>query len=542
MTEIKYYIACIAFLALSVSLFGQLEEAEYFSPRKCFSIEAKESFFTKNYYEFARLYNAPTREKAVENFRNLLKNAKTQEAKAWAVFGLLNLGEEDVPKKMESVRLFTGNIGVHKGTVFFYADCDIQIPEKYADIDIRDFELSQSLETHARSVLCNSGMFATGAIYGGGILPAEVWAFNYLAKGKSDSEISEIAKDIWNSSKNFEGRLYALLLFKRAGNESEFSKRLSQLDPLEKFTEMAGCILFKNATIKNIKDLETFFNVEYAFRDDISEYPPCANPRNKDTNLIPLREIKISLQEAEIKEDALGYLPMRFRSDGANSLCGEGLQKLARQWIETNDSSERKTLENVLNQYLPQNSPAKFLADYGDYLSPVFVEKVENRYNLVSREVKIGEEPCFDPLFYSSTKMRKFEKEVFYGLIRSRLSRSDADYDVSFASFFKHANKIMMESLKPFGLYKKNIEKEFAERFKPEEMSGEFFVLSEFGDDISAFLCPIFNDTSAKQIELLKKQHTRCLNALDSADRESYNLLAKKYKTILECDKFDSKN
>ena len=172
MTEIKYYIASIAFLSLLMPMFGQLEEAEYFSPRKCFSIEANESFFTKNYYEFAKLYNAPTREKAVENFRNLLKNAKTQEAKAWAFFGLQNLREEHIPKKMESVRLFTGNIGVHKDTVFFYADCDIQIPNRYADIDIRDFELSQSLETHARNVLCNSGMFATGAIYEAGILPA----------------------------------------------------------------------------------------------------------------------------------------------------------------------------------------------------------------------------------------------------------------------------------------------------------------------------------------------------------------------------------
>lgn len=536
MTGMKDYIACIAFLCLSAPMFGQLEDAEYFSPRKCFSTEAKESFFTKNYYEFAKLYNAPTQEKAVENFRNLLKNAKTQEAKAWAVFGLLNLREEYLPQKMENVRLFTGNIGVHKDTVFFYADCDIQIPNRYADIDIRDFELSQSLETHARNVLCNSGMFATGAIYEAGILPAEAWAFNYLAKGKSDSEISEIAKDIWNNAKNFEGRLYALLLFKRAGNETEFSKRLSQLDPLEKFTKMAGCILFNNATIKNIKDLETFFNVKHAFRDDISDYPPCANPRNKDTNLIPLREIKISLQEAEIKEDALGYLPMRFRSKGANFLCGEGLQKLARQWIETKDPSERKTLENILNQYLPPNSPAKFLADYGNYTSPVFVEKVGNKYVLADREIEIGEEACFDPLFYSSTETRKFEKRVCYGLIQSRLSGDKPEDDISLEYNFNYANNVVMESLKIDGLYKKDLEKKLAERFKEEEMLGEFLVLSEFGDDISAFLCPVFTDTPKEQIELLKKQHERYFSALDAKAKERFNLLSKKYKTILDCD------
>lgn len=542
MRRLRDCIACIAFLCISTPIFGRLENAEYFSPKKCFSIEAKESFFTKNYYEFAKLYNAPTREKAVENFRKLLKNAKTQEAKAWALFGLLNLGEDYIPQRMENVRLFTGKIGLHKDTAFLYADCDIQIPNRYADIDIRDFELPQSLEIHARKILCDSGMYATGAIGSAGILPAEVWAFNYLAKGKSDSEISEIAKDIWSSAKNFEGRLYALLLFKRAGNETEFSKRLSQLDPLEKFTNMAGCILFNNETIKNIKDLETFFDVKYAFRDDISEYPPCANPRNKEANLIPLREIKISLREAEIKEDALGYLPMRFRSEGANFLCAEGLQRLARQWIETKDPSERKTLENILNQYLPPNLPAKFLADYGDYLSPVFVEKVKNRYHLVSREAKIGEEPCFDPLFYSSTELRKFEKQVFYGIIRSKLSGIKADGDISFSNLSKYANNVVSESLKPFGRYKKNLEKEFAERFKPEEMSGEFLVLSEFGDDTSAFLCPIFKDTSAESIEILKKQHERCLNALDAEARECYKLLAQKYKTILECDKVGCEN
>ena len=536
MARLRDFIAFFTFVFLSAPIFGQLEDAAYFSPRKCFSIEAKESFFTKNYYEFAKLYNAPTREKAVENFRNLLKNAKTQEAKAWALFGLRNLGEEYIPKSLENVLLFTGNMGAHKDTVHFYADCDIRIPNKYADIDLKDFELSQSLEAHAKNVLCESGMFATGAIGEGGVLPAEVWAFNYLAKGKSGSEISEIAKDIWERAKNFEGRLYALLLFKKAGNESEFSEHLAQLDPLEKFTEMAGCIVFKNKTLESVKNLDNFFNVKYAFRDSIPEYPPHANPGNKNANRIPLREIKINFKEAEVKEDALGYLPMRFRSKGANFLCGEGLQKLARQWIETKDPSERKTLENILNQYLPPNLPAKFLADCGNYTSPVFVEKVGNKYVLADREIEIGEEACFDPLFYSSTETRKFEKRVCYGLIQSRLSGDKPEDDISLEYNFNYANKVVMESLKIDGLYKKDLEKKLAERFKEEEMLGEFLVLSEFGDDISAFLCPVFTDTPKEQIELLKKQHERYFSALDAKAKERFNLLSKEYKTILDCD------
>ncbi len=534
MSSVKKYLALFILACLASPIFGQLENASYFSPGKCFSPEANASFYTKNYYEFAKLYNAPTREKAVENFRNLFESAKTEEAKAWALFGLRSLGEPDISRKMENVRLFTGNLGIHKGNIQFNADGDIQIPEKYADIDTKDFELPSDIEAYSKNVLCRSGMYATGAIGEAGIIPAEVWAFNYLAAGKSDSEISKIAREVWNLSENFEGRLYALLLFKRAGNEAEFAKRISELNPDEEFTEMGGCIIMRR-TLKKTKNIEGLFNVKYAFDRLLLKYPQCVNPRNSDINLIPMRKIEITFREAKIKEDALGYLPMRFRSKGTRFLCGEGLQKLANQWLETKDLRQKEVFENILNKHLLPNAPARFIAHYDTYES-VFVEKRESGYFFVNRKPKFGDEPCFDPIFYSSTENRKFEKRVLAGSIKSTLCGSKPSDDVSFPYLFYRANKIIMESLKTDGLYKSTLAEELAKRFEPKDILGEFLILSRFGDNVSAWLCPIFKDTPTEQIELLKKQHEAILNIIDSDAKKSYDSLSKKYKTILDCN------
>ena len=126
----KAYLAISTFAYLAVQTFGQLENAAYFSPGECVSPDAGISFYTQNYYEFSKLYNAPTREETAENFRKLLENAKTDEAKAWAFFGLRSLGYANVPKKIENVCLFTGKMGALKRDVYIHSDTNIKIPEK----------------------------------------------------------------------------------------------------------------------------------------------------------------------------------------------------------------------------------------------------------------------------------------------------------------------------------------------------------------------------------------------------------------------------
>ena len=535
----KAYLAISTFAYLAVQTFGQLENAAYFSPGECVSPDAGISFYTQNYYEFSKLYNAPTREEAAENFRKLLENAKTDEAKAWAFFGLRSLGYANVPKKIENVCLFTGKMGALKRDVYIHSDTNIKIPEEYADIDLRDFDLPSDTCAYAKSVLCESGMYAIQAIGGDGIIPAEVWAFNYLAADKNDSEIADTAKEIWECAKNFEGRLYALLLFKKAGNESEFVKRLARLNPREEFTQMGGCIIMKNSTLENTPDIEKLFDVKYAFKKSLSKYPQCVNPRDKNANLIPLRKIKVPLLKAEVKEDNLGYLPMRFRSEGTEFLCGEGLENLAKQWHYAKKPSHRRTLENILNKYLIPNAPAKFIAYYDTYES-VFVEERGGKYFFIMSKPKLGDEPCFDTLYYASTKLRQFEKRVFNGLVKSKLC-GDNDNDISFAYIFHSANRIATESLEIDGLYKKEFAKEIASRVNPEEILGEFLVLSKFGENRSAWLCPIFKDTPIGQIERLQKQHVFYLNAMDGDERKSYYLLSKKYKTILDYDKLNNR-
>ena len=529
----KEYIAFLAFACLAGPTFGQLENAAYFSPGVCFSPEAKKSFYTKNYYEFAKLYNAPTREKAVENFRNLLKNAKTDEAKAWALFGLRNLGEPGTPKKLENIRLFTGSIDCRKvGNVFLNADGNIQIPEKYADIDAGDFILPDELDSYAKNVLCQSGMYATGAISGAGIIPAEVWALNILASGKSNSEISDTAREIWERSKNIEGRLYALLLFKRAGNESEFAKYLSKLNPHEKVTHMGGCIVM-HFTMGELKDVDMLFNVKYAFNNSRIR-PQCVNPLDKNLNLIAMRKIDIVLRDAEVKEDDLGYLPMRFRSKGAEFLCGEGLQKLAMQWLGTDSASQKASLENILNKHLTPNAPKRFIAHYSVYGQAVFVQKGESGYFLVEDNPKLGDEPCFDPLYYS-TEIRKLEKRVMAGIVKTMLCGDKPNEDISLGYAFDRANTVTMECMKRDGLYGTNVAEKLAGKTQDGDILGEFIVLSQSGGNVSVWLCPIFKGTPSGRIELLKEQHRRYLSAIGADEKEAYNSLAKRHKTILDC-------
>ena len=87
----------------------------------------------------------------------------------------------------------------------------------------------------------------------------------------------------------------------------------------------------------------------------------------------------------------------------------------------------------------------------------------------------------------------------------------------------------------------KEFAKEIASRVNPEEILGEFLVLSKFGENRSAWLCPIFKDTPIGQIESLQKQHVFHLNAMDGDERKSYYLLSKKYKTILDYDKLNNR-
>ena len=89
--------------------------------------------------------------------------------------------------------------------------------------------------------------------------------------------------------------------------------------------------------------------------------------------------------------------------------------------------------------------------------------------------------------------------------------------------------------MKRDGLYGTNVAEKLAGKTQDGDILGEFIVLSQSGGNVSVWLCPIFKGTPSGRIELLKEQHRRYLSAIGADEKEAYNSLAKRHKTILDC-------
>ena len=532
------YAANFAVLFCFIStLFGEmtLENSRYFSPSKCYSPDAKIAFFTRDYFEFAKLYNAPTREAAAENFRRLYKNAKTDCAKAWAVFGLVQLGEPS-PDKTISARFFDGGIGNASTNPNRYAiRGGFAIPEKFAEINIADFDPppNEKLDDLAKSILRRSRLYTEGVLFAHGEPSAEAWALDRLARGKPADEIRRTAEELWQNAEHFVGKLYALFLLKKSGDERTFKNRFDSLDKTAPFTFASGCFIEKQTTLAG-KTPERLFGSGFFGK---SPPPFRMNPRDENLNQIPMREIKIEPRNSGISEDSLGYIPMRFQTIDTPYIAGETLQRLADEWDKAETQSRKNTLQNLLkftNPYAPKNHTALYNNNR--------VIKVENRngkYVFIKYgKPKLGDEPCFDPVFYTSTENRKLERRIFLAVAKGKLAEK-SDAKISLYDIFDYANSVAADYAQcgaRGGRYVGGLAEKLARQISDGEKFQTALVLTRLGESNppSLWLCPIFSDTSREQIEALKAQHKFNLESLDADGRKRYAEIAKKHKSIFD--------
>lgn len=512
-----------------------LENSQYFSPDQCHSPDAKIAFFTRDYFEFTKLYNAPTREAAAENFRLLYKNAKTDCAKAWAVFGLVRLGEPS-PDKTISARFFDGKIGNAKTNP---NRCVIRggfaIPEKFAEINIADFDPPppEKFEDLAKSILRKTRLYTDGVLFAHGEPTAEAWALDRLTRGKPSDEIRRTAEELWQNAEHFAGKLYALLLLKKSGNERTFKNRLDSLDKTAPFTLASGCFIEKQTTLAD-KTPERLFGKGFFGK---SQPPFRMNPRDENLNPIPMREIKIGLKDSGISEDKLGYIPMRFQTRNSPYIAGETLQRLADEWDKAETQSRKNVLQNLL-KFANPSAPPSYIALY-DNNRAIKVESNNGKYVFVKYDKpKLGDEPCFDPVFYDSTDMRKLERRIFLAVAKEKLAEK-SDTKISLYYIFDYANSVAADYAQcgeHGGRYVGGLAEKLARQISDGEKFQSVLVLTRFGEinPPSLWLCPIFSDTSREQIEALKAQHKFNLESLDADGRKRYAEIAKKYKSIFD--------
>lgn len=530
--------AVFAVIACFLStLFGEttLENSQYFSPDECYSPDAKIAFFTRDYFEFAKLYNAPTREAAAENFRRLYENAKTDCAKAWAVFGLVQLGEPS-PDKAVKARFFDGGIGNAKVNPNGYAiRGGFAVPEKFAEINIADFDPPppEKFDDLAKSILHKSRLYNDGVIFAHGEPTAEAWALDRLTRGRSSEEIRRTSEEIWQNAEHFVGKLYALLLLKKSGDERAFKNRLDSLDKSAPFAFVSGCFIEKQTMLTD-KPTARLFGESFFKK---SPPPFRMNPRDENLNLIPMCEIGIKLRESQISEDKLGYIPMRFQARNNRYIAGEGLQRLAEEWDKAEPQSRRDALQNLL-KFANPSAPKSYLALY-DNNRVIKVENINGRYVFVKyNNPKLGDEPCFDPVFYTSTDIRKLERRVFLALAKQKLAAKPSA-KISLYHIFDYANSVAADYAKcgaRGGRYVGGLAEKLARRISDGEKFQTALVLTRFGENgaPSLWLCPIFSDISPEQLEALKEQHKSNLESLDADGRRRYAEIAKKHKSIFD--------
>lgn len=172
-----------------------------------------------------------------------------------------------------------------------------------------------------------------------------------MAANKTPEEIGKIAKTVWDNAEHFAGKLYALLLFKKANAPEKFNEYYKLLDKTKKFTHISGC-MFYFSSLGELDKPEKIFNISSAFDKYYEKFPTWFyNPFDENNKRIPLITPKFEIVQSAVKEDNLGYLPTRFRDGKAgNVLKYPALAKLAKEWDCAESQGRKNTLQNLQNE------------------------------------------------------------------------------------------------------------------------------------------------------------------------------------------------
>lgn len=356
-------------------------------------------------------------------------------------------------------------------------------------------------------------------------IPAELWAINIITADTNLNKIKENIDFIWHASENFSGKLYALNMLKKIGSEAEFKKRFDSLDKNIKFTRISGCIIDNNTTLATIKN-EYIFNIKQSYNRHYLKFPNMPYPRDKNGRPFLLNKPNIVFHETNIEETKLDFLPMRFVTNGDGLLHGEGLGKLAAEWLDEENPHTRESLESLL-RFLPQNAN-RMLAYYSSNVA-VFAVKENNTYRFTKIEnPKIGSEPCFDEQYLSATPCRKLAQKIFDILARREFSNPKIkNFDTPFHFLFLKANMVAEEIAFPQNRLTKDFIATIKSKLKENSATPIKIcaALSKFGADNnpSLWIFPIYADSLKEKLDTIKNRHIEILNSLSEQELKSYS-------------------
>lgn len=534
-----FFLANYLAFGAETASYKSLVNAEYFSPIRCIvsSKEGTDFYYTKNYYEFAKICNMPVKSAAIEEFKKLYKFAESDAAKAWALYGLTAMGETVEPPKDLKPVYFCGQLGP-LGKVwpnYFKGKKDIEIPDVYIKVNLAEVAEVADKTKYAYLVLQKNGMYITGPRGGGGIVCAETWAYNYLAANKTPEEICKVAEAVWNSAEHFAGKLYALLLFKKANATEKFNEYYKLLDKTKKFTHISGC-MFYFSSLGELDKPDWIFNISSAFDEYYEKFPTWFyNPFDENNKRIPLITPKFEIVQSAVREDNLGYLPTRFRDgkDG-NVLKYPALAKLAKEWDCAESQSRKNTLQNLL-KFMDATAPNRVLAHY-EYGFAIAAVK-ENSAWVFKKPAKImfGQEPCFDD-YYMNAPIQQLAKKIFAYALYGEIEEKGGESLVGFC--FGRANRQVLLCF-GYGLDcldrqgKTQVEK-IEKRFEELGEYAEVLCLENSQNENNVWLCPIFKKCNKQKLAELKAKHLKILGLLSKEQRQKYDELHEKYPAITD--------
>ena len=260
--------------------FAYLHRARFVSPRNCLVNES--NCTSREFYEFAKIYNLNSAQVAEQKYTSLIKNSSTLEAKVWGYVGLRVLNKITDAQARKELQLLSGRVKYLRLKVFEVSpwqayqwltsdyrlgsplltiDNYPAIPDEYFEVDLNDFYIDISPESqrkYAKQILKNASMILSDGVSASGEYPCEVWAFVYLLRySDAKTRIADI-DEISQYAISNAGRVYCYELFNRLG-ENKKALSLKKKYGLEKelYITMKGCICgeesFENA-LKIIND------------------------------------------------------------------------------------------------------------------------------------------------------------------------------------------------------------------------------------------------------------------------------------------------
>ncbi|MBE6414362.1 MAG: hypothetical protein E7035_07420 [Verrucomicrobiaceae bacterium] len=481
-------IIFIFLFLFSSSTFAEnyLMNAKVVSSNECTypNIDFKYLCATREFYEFIKIFTLQSPQKAQNQYRNLVDNGRTPEARLWGYLGLRLLGVisdeqavQSLKARGEKVRYLNGSWleeNLISNEVYSRLTSDYngrparyprsiypKLPEKYFDVDLSRYynDISpESLRNHAKRLLKEADMIVSDYVSAGAIYTKEAWAFNYFRLIADPKTRIDDIKEIFETAQFDEGKLYAYVLLKRLGY-SRLAEELNAQAKLseKKYCSQSGCIVGHEDSYERAiqiaerlehyiapKRTDSFYNrtCHQCLDKHISEFNFNAKENRYDKPFVSAQFKTQKVSEVELP------LPRRFDINFNNKLSLGEAYLLAQEFYNTlirneNEASEIKACyEKYLKFY--EGKPTTIFSQYGSYVA---ISKHENSFKFdVVKNGKIEDYQGKCISFVLEDILRSFGDNHFYSAMNF-CKKQQSIFSKQIFNIF--ANSVYAEKSKP---------------------------------------------------------------------------------------------